>query len=706
MSDGLRRGKALTLAARACSTCKARKSRCQTNGSGPCAYCAKTGKECSFDEPVDRTPLTRKNLDAAELRCAQLENLLRSLNPDLNLEDALAKLNRSAPHEQLLNQARDSDGAEASQEEEDQDARYEWHEDSSLKNPASATGTRESPQFGHQEDGMGAFSTSKSGYLGSSSGSSLLQDIASSLPIAMAATNTSLASPNRPSSSAHEHLDRPDLASSAVANLFIDAYFLFFNTSYPIIHEKTFRAKVAGDWRGAKRRSTWSTVYYMVLAMGHWVSATDQAAAQALSPYFTAARSRMSISMLESGTIETLQAFLLMGNYLQKRDRPNTAYNLIGIACRIAFGLGLHREVPNAPDSMLYERRRQLFWTVYCFDCGFNITTGRPPTAADGFFDVHLPRNVEDQDQDLSSGVVREVNHPTPYSSIVAHAQLTRLSMELYTEFLMAKTAGARIEYQVAESIDGKLNAWRDALPEYFTLAGVPSWFLGPRAVALWKQQNLRLLLWRGSKRHYPFLASRTDAERRCVELAMQSIHDVASFCEEHESMLHLGLGWYATYFLLQATLVLQVSRVQKEPHDQVWYDPSAWEISISRSRSSLGVLAKKNSCASRCLEIIDSIQGHLSSIGAAQPTADLIHHGSQAQDAMQNIQNEHFSIENMFTDLPVGDATLWQGYGFNDGDFTSDPTIRMLIDQTPLDFLDDIPRDVLFNNPNGARYG
>ncbi|ETS82648.1 hypothetical protein PFICI_04524 [Pestalotiopsis fici W106-1] len=698
MSDGSRR-------AFACQNCKRSKVRChQPLDDEPCIRCARIGKQCNFIlEPIERTPLKRKNLDAAELRCSQLETLLRSLNPDLDIEESLAKLNNPAQNDPSGNQSHYS-GTEADQEGEDGEARYEWHEDSSLQ-AAPATGNEESPSFGNHEDGMGAFSTSESGYLGSSSGSSLLQEIATLLPTVLAGTNASLASPSKPSPSVNEEFDRPDLASSAVASLFIDAYFLFYNTSYPVIHEKTFRRKAASDWRRTKRRSTWSIMYYMVLAIGHWVSATDHTTVQTHSPYYSAARSRMSISMLESGTIETLQAFLLMGNYLQKRDRPNTAYNLMGIAYRIAFGLGLHREIPNAADTMIFERRRQLFWTTYCFDSGFNITTGRPPTAADVFFDTRLPRNVEHQDNDLGTGIVREVDHPTPYSAIVAQAELARIASELYSEFLMAKTAGARIEYQVAEAIDGKLMAWKDALPGYFASTDVPSWFLGPRSMVLWKQQNLRILLWRGSKLNHPFVASRLDAERRCVELAMQTIHDVASFCEGYESMLHLGLSWYATYFLFQATLILEVSRIGKESPEH--FDLPAWEISISRSRSSLGVLAKKNSSATRCLEIIDSIQRNLSSMGASQPNHSLISLAPQGHDAPEPVQNEQFLIENMFTDNPVDDATLWQGYGFNDGDFNNgDPTIRMLIDQTPLDFLDGIPRDMLFSNPTGTRYG
>ena len=86
------------------------------------------------------------------------------------------------------------------------------------------------------------------------------------------------------------------------------------------------------------------------------------------------------------------------GNYLQKRDRPNTAYNFIGIAYRMALGLGLHREAPPGTkrDSLFRERKRVIWWIVYCFDSGFSITTGRPIMASDSFIETQLPRNIDD----------------------------------------------------------------------------------------------------------------------------------------------------------------------------------------------------------------------------------------------------------------------------------------------------------------------
>ena len=190
--------------------------------------------------------------------------------------------------------------------------------------------------------------------------------------------------------------ESPKLPLSQVASQLIDAYFERYNSGYPVIHEETFRDKLnARQAHGSLQSSPWRVLYYMVLTIGHWVSSTE--AEHAHAPYYSAARSSLSLHMLESGKMEAIQAFLLMGNYLQKRDRTNTGYNFIGLACRMAYGLGLHRELQTNESPIEQEKRRRLFWTMYCFESGFNITTGRPPTLIDGFIDTQLPRNINDK---------------------------------------------------------------------------------------------------------------------------------------------------------------------------------------------------------------------------------------------------------------------------------------------------------------------
>lgn len=139
----------LAPAARACTHCQKRKSRClQGSEIGPCSFCEKTGKTCSFEGPPARTPLTRRNLDAAENRCNQLRFLLQSLNPDLDIESALENgADASDSHQQF---------DEANETTPDS---YEWHEGSlspEYKSWNKAVGT----------DGMATLSTTDSGYLG------------------------------------------------------------------------------------------------------------------------------------------------------------------------------------------------------------------------------------------------------------------------------------------------------------------------------------------------------------------------------------------------------------------------------------------------------------------------------------------------------------------------------------------------------------
>jgi transcriptional regulatory protein GAL4 len=72
---------------------------------------------------------------------------------------------------------------------------------------------------------------------------------------------------------------------------------------------------------------------------------------------------------------------------------------MIGIAFRMALGLGLHREVsPNDGEQNTFgkEIRRRVWWILYMVDSGFSITMGRPTTASDAFIDVRLPQNVDD----------------------------------------------------------------------------------------------------------------------------------------------------------------------------------------------------------------------------------------------------------------------------------------------------------------------
>lgn len=133
--------------------CQKRKTRCLRNSdTGACSYCVRAQKNCSFEGPPNRTPLTRKNLDASEHRCAQLGALLHSIDPGLNIEAALKRLESGYTAPTIEHPVETDDSTPDS---------YEWHEGSlspecRSPNPGDALTT----------DGMATLSTTDSGYLG------------------------------------------------------------------------------------------------------------------------------------------------------------------------------------------------------------------------------------------------------------------------------------------------------------------------------------------------------------------------------------------------------------------------------------------------------------------------------------------------------------------------------------------------------------
>lgn len=145
---------------------------------------------------------------------------------------------------------------------------------------------------------------------GNSSGTTLLQTISDLIPeISSSRTDQQEHSPANTNQTGASPSQSIHLVNSATLDRLIDAYFMWYNPSYPVLHEKTFREKYQNQ-RQSHSRSSYHPIFFLVAAIGHWILTEGSETEQ--SGYYTAARSRMSMRMLESGTLLNVQAFLLM----------------------------------------------------------------------------------------------------------------------------------------------------------------------------------------------------------------------------------------------------------------------------------------------------------------------------------------------------------------------------------------------------------
>lgn len=175
---------------------------------------------------------------------------------------------------------------------------------------------------------------------------------------------------------------------------FIDAYFTIYHCSYPIVHEATFRAQFM-EIIPRPSGNAWQVLLFVMSAVGVFASATQPTDVDLA--LFDAAKARLSIDVLESGNLVLVQALTLISNYLQKRNKPNSGYNYMGLARRVAMGIGLHKEFPTWDASLLtLEMRRRVWYCLYIFDIGAIITFSRPFDFPGDGVDVQLPLNTHD----------------------------------------------------------------------------------------------------------------------------------------------------------------------------------------------------------------------------------------------------------------------------------------------------------------------
>jgi transcriptional regulatory protein GAL4 len=192
------------------------------------------------------------------------------------------------------------------------------------------------------------------------------------------------------------------ISSYQLVNRLVDAYFSFYHPSYPFIHEATFRAQYS-EIIPRPVGPVWHMLVNTVCTLGAWCiggdndGLDDMCYARVLSQF-------QPQLIFETGSLPLLQVMILLSNYAQKRNKPNTGWNYLGLGVRMALSLGLHRELPDWNISLLEkEIRRRVWWGLFIFDSGASMTFGRTILLPGSNVDVKRVSNVADEVDILDS---------------------------------------------------------------------------------------------------------------------------------------------------------------------------------------------------------------------------------------------------------------------------------------------------------------
>jgi hypothetical protein len=440
-------------------------------------------------------------------------------------------------------------------------------------------------------------------YTGVSSINAAMKVILKSAPFARAFMSQPSAQTSNPSRSTTPppYARDPDpnyLPPADVGERFIESFFKYVHVQMPMVDEDQFRHVYL---YGNRTDGAWLALLNMVFALGSLASSTCDN--EEHIAFYQRAKKHIMMEGFGSSNIFVLQAMgLLSGYYLHWLNRPNEANALMGATIRMATALGLHREYGSgnttnaASGETPAEIRRRTWWTLYVLDTLGSLSTGRPSLGRAGpGVTTEVPRIPEQMNnaQYLASLRLLPIIHNIAFCKIA-----TKVQDQL--------AARALIEPDELYAMDAELEKWREDMPPILRdvvdrsesqqrryplnsnaspkpitssasnnnpfdfsqpperdRTACPDMLKTPRAVMLWRYQNLRMLMHRPillatalRKTSYSSMkAEEKLAVSRCRLVAGQTIFDIDATCPDN-----LIAGWNAVWMVYQAVMVPLVS--------------------------------------------------------------------------------------------------------------------------------------------------
>lgn len=479
-------------------------------------------------------------------------------------------------------------------------------------------------------DGMAALSIEEErpGYLGLASGAALLRLIQShfTLPFSAAPVLPKTSTPGSESSQKLAVNLQREIPPYMVEG-YIASYFKEYHTNYPLVHKGLFMAQFHEIVPRPKHSKI---LIYIVAAIGAFMSATTPNDDDLI--LYQYARSHLSVEILEVGSLTLVQSLCLISNYLQKRDRPNSSHNYLGLAVRMAYGLGLHKDHPRVEGNSLFrEIRRRIWWCLFIFDTGSTITFSRPLAIPSAGIDTKLPLNILESDLTAATTLTpANINAPTIYTNVRIQSQFHLLTNHIYNRVISKPTPSAK---QVLEWDDIYMTKWLNLVPDYYKeTAEVPERYQLPHAIMTWRYKHFRLIIYR------PFLIQKalqisqqqtvlpstfstpttpeTPSDQKYIDAAFErclkeSHETVTSIDRFWISAVHTRMAcWYALYFLFSATLV-PVILLHNEPQSP---QSEGWQEDIDKAIAIIKSMVELSPFAGRCFETLERLRDGFSS--------------------------------------------------------------------------------------------
>ncbi|KAH7121477.1 fungal-specific transcription factor domain-containing protein [Dactylonectria macrodidyma] len=437
-----------------------------------------------------------------------------------------------------------------------------------------------------------------------------------------------------------------------VADELLRCYFSHMHILYPLIHSVGFRSRYESLWTGTGYqdlptddgldiglggarcpRPVFFCALNAVFALGCEFSdfAPDEKEA-ACAVFYGRMKDLLHIELLDNGSIAHVQALLLAVHYLLCTQYPTRCYNIMGLACRMAVGLGLHSNKFSERSSFTETELRRRVWygclqmEMQVYISHFDMTLGRPPSMRI-VNDVPLPSPIDDAHLPLHGDQMQQQEQPsTVYLFTVENIKLAKILAvildQIYhpvsTEISFRNQPTSPSNHQDLNAVmqlDALLEDFKNSLPDVLRWDRIIE--TSPEISAVLKRQSyilqarylhLKILLFRPSFSWF-CASTRSELQRRentdpsnrvpsrpketdltmsllvpcaiaCVNATCELVASIERSTNEHVT----GAWWFRLFYLMTSGTILilaECMQLNKQHFNQATLN-LAWESCLS----------------------------------------------------------------------------------------------------------------------------
>jgi hypothetical protein len=236
------------------------------------------------------------------------------------------------------------------------------------------------------------------------------------------------------------------------------------------------------------------------------------------------------------GDLSLLQFLILEAFYLTHEDKPNAAYNISGLACRLCFQFGLHQQSrwDERNDTYQAHMKQRILWTAYFVDRRIALSCGRPYGMNDRDIEVDFPSWISDQEIHPDAPLPRHQNLQDSFMMYLScMVTFARFSGEVWDQMFSAsvsKTVGP----ETIAVLDAKIKHWAEnSLPKIPLLppnSEPTRRHLRQHILVHTRVNHLRLLL---RRRLMVSLTYSAHDGRLCGDLATDIVHQITQHSSE-----------------------------------------------------------------------------------------------------------------------------------------------------------------------------